>query len=144
MAPVGQKRCFKCGEMKPVFQFYKHPMMADGRLNKCRLCTKRDVRENRYAKHAYYRAYDAIRAKTPKRRELSARTQARMRIESPGKTKARNRVTNAVRDGRLTKQPCVDCGHSERVTAHHTDYRKPLLVEWLCWPCHGRRHRKAV
>lgn len=37
------KKCFKCGAVKPLDQFYKHPQMGDGRLNKCIDCTKKDV-----------------------------------------------------------------------------------------------------
>lgn len=38
------KKCFKCGEEKLLGQFYKHPRMGDGHLNKCIECTKNDVR----------------------------------------------------------------------------------------------------
>lgn len=29
------KTCFKCGLTKSALEFYRHPMMADGRLGKC-------------------------------------------------------------------------------------------------------------
>ena len=37
------KRCFKCLEIKSADDFYKHAAMGDGRLGKCKECTKADA-----------------------------------------------------------------------------------------------------
>lgn len=53
------KKCFKCGIIKPLDEFYKHPGMADGHVNKCIDCNKRDVSVN-YFKHVISEDFNYI------------------------------------------------------------------------------------
>ena len=153
-----KKPCIKCKEEKDLEEFYRHKKMADGRLNKCKDCTKADVRKNREEKSEYYREYDKRRYQDdPKVRERHRRYQstdagkdsvARSREKwlgsNSGKRACHVIVGNAVRDGRLIKkQECEECGCKEgRIHGHHDDYAKPLEVRWLCPACHRSWHVK--
>jgi len=144
------KICFKCGESKPISDFYKHPAMADGHLGKCKECTKKDVHKTRLDSIDYYRDYDNKRSKLPHRKKLNKSIVTNYRAKHPDRYKAHNAVANAVRDGRLIKPDyCSRCGRSDKVIhAHHRDYSKPLDVEWLCVLCHsaerGRPEQKET
>ena len=48
------------------------------------------------------------------------------------KTKARDAVHSALRSGWIAKLPCQVCGVTKHIQAHHPDYTKPLVVQWLC------------
>lgn len=130
------KTCFKCGESKDPEEFYRHPRMADGRLGKCKECTKKDVRENRAARREQYSEYERSRFHDPSRKEKVSGYMKRHRERNPEKYAARIAVGNAVRDGRLTRLPCEECGATDRVQAHHEDYSRPLDVRWLCFKHH--------
>lgn len=150
------KKCFKCKINKPIEMFYKHPKMADGYVNKCKECNKKDVRKNRAAKIDYYREYDRARANAPDRveaRKLYAQTDGGKEAfkKASKKWKELNQVKraahiivgNAIRSGKLDKKyECSECGKKDgRVHGHHDDYSKPLDVRWLCARCHSDWHK---
>lgn len=62
------------------------------------------------------------------------------------KIRAREALKRAVRAGRIVKpDPCQGCaGQAGRIVGHHTNYAKPLEVEWLCDRCHEQRHENDL
>ena len=137
------KWCFRCGAWKKLNQFYVHRRMADGHLNKCKECTKRDVKLRRFLYPEKLKEYEVKRNKKPGRIEKRCGYLRRYRARHPEKDLARSMVFDAVRSGRLAKLPCSECG-SEKVEAHHRDYSKPLDVQWLCHLHHRQAEGRVV
>ena len=140
---IRSKECFKCKVVKPLEDFYAHAQMADGRLNKCKACTKNDVAEHRLKNLDRIRAYDRERAKNEDRKKAAAAVIALWKKEDLRRVRAHSAVQRAVRKGTLTRSPCEICGDVKSV-AHHEDYDKPLQVVWLCNPCHKQRHKEIL
>lgn len=149
------KTCFRCHQTKPLDEFYRHPAMRDGYLNKCKGCTKADVRRRYWEKHETVLEYDRRRNMQPHR--VSARleymqTQQGKLTHSkanntwankhPERKSAINTVNRAKLIGKLTPLPCLICGTAE-TEAHHPDYSRPLDVIWLCTTHHKAAHKLA-
>jgi hypothetical protein len=133
------KQCFRCGEVKPLSEYYRHPRMQDGHLGKCKACTRADVRANRRKRRDHYAAYERERNQQFVRRVLRLRYQRRTMVRHREKAAARSAVARAVRRGRLVRRPCEVCGDT-KTDAHHVDYARPLDVQWLCRRHHADAH----
>lgn len=149
------KKCCKCGKKKVLTEFYKHPKMADGHLNKCKECTKLDVRKNYRDNIEKYKEYEKGRAMLPHRvaarKRYAASPEGKKKIsELKKKWQERNVlkraahiiVGNSLRNGTLEKSPCNVCGSTTKIHGHHEDYEKPLDVVWLCDKHHRERHKE--
>lgn len=146
------KQCFKCKETKPVSEFYKHNRMADGHLNKCSTCTKRDVAENtellKNSPHWVAKERERCRIKEAKYRAQGRQQQHHLSKKlwdqrNKHKRRAHRIAGRAVKNGQLqVKTHCESCGVETRLFKHHPDYALPTLVVWLCSKCHGVVHRK--
>lgn len=135
------KTCFKCLENKQIDDFYKHSSMGDGRLNKCKECTKKDCTKHRVENIEYYRSYDRTRASQPKRRAKTIEVCKKWKSQFPNRRKAQILLGNAVKNKHIEKQPCFICGGNAE--AHHPDYDSPLDVIWLCPAHHKQTHAMA-
>lgn len=55
------------------------------------------------------------------------------------KGRAAQKLRDAVRQGKIKRQPCEICQEPE-AQGHHFDYSKPLEVRWLCPKHHREEH----
>jgi len=134
------KTCFKCNKEKPLRDFYAHPSMRDGHLGKCKLCCQTYEKTKRLIDPSV-RERDNKRSNDPVRQALRRLNSAKWILNNPDGYKAHNAVSNAVRDGKITRGACEVCGG--KAHAHHDDYARPLDVRWLC-ALHHQRHHAAL
>ena len=131
-----KKQCFKCLKEKDLTEFYRHPMMADGLLGKCKECTCLDARKNRASRLDEARAYDRQRGN--RQTVLDTR---KYRKENAEKYAAHVALNNALRDGKVEKtSDCEVCQSTSAIEAHHHDYSCHYSVWWLCAACHKHLH----
>lgn len=138
-------RCNHCGLEKPSEDFYMSSP------TKCKTCTKAAVLKNRIKNIERIRAYDRMRGsmshrvaarseyrKTTAYAESHEAAAKRWENKHPERRKAHIITGNAIKNGKLLKQPCWVCGNGAE--AHHPDYDRPLDVVWLCNPHHKQTH----
>ena len=132
------KKCFKCNKIKSLDEFYTHSKMADGHINKCKECTKDEVKnkqvilrennewvckERKRGRMKYYRLY---------RFTSKAKPEAVKRYFSkyPEKRKA------VIKSQRLISP-------QEGLEKHHWSYNEEHLknVIWLTKKHHSKLHR---
>ena len=135
------KVCRKCGIEKDSSSFSLNHKMPSGRRHSCKGCEKAAEKARRNNKAEEIRAYDRERSKTPARIKHNTENTRKFRSKNPEKYSAHIAVANAIKSGKLVKQPCSVCGN-EKSEAHHEDYSKPLDVWWLCSQHHKDRHKE--
>lgn len=128
------KLCAKCGEAKPETEFYSHPHTADRFMALCKECHKAAATRRRRTNPAV-QEYDRARGSRMKPGYIKERREA-----FPEMYRAHTAVGNALRSGKLKREPCLFCEATENIHGHHRDYSKPLDVVWLCAKCHRRLH----
>ena len=117
--------------------------MADGHLNKCKQCTKKDANNHRNNNLEKIRQYDKDRSKKEHRIKAALEINRRWRSEDKKRAQSHNQVARAVKNGILNKEPCSICGDKKSM-AHHESYDKPLEVVWYCQIHHKKRHKEMV
>ena len=122
---IQTKRCSRCKTRKPRAEF--PPSNRKYQNSWCRPCKRIEDRD-------YQRRR---RANNP---GLKTKEFRKYRKQYPEKARAHKLLNLAVKAGTIKKQPCYKCGAFEKPIAHHSDYSKPYLVEWVCPVHHKELH----
>lgn len=136
----GVKTCLRCNIEKDIEEFYLFAINnRKYRASECKVCNKLATQLRQKANP---KKRDAImKISKAKKPELYREIRKRADRRYPEKAKARSKLREAVRHGRLERQPCLICGILP-VDAHHPDYSKPLDVMWLCRRHHQDEHNR--
>ena len=93
-----------------------------------RAAVRASYQKNRANRIAYIQNYEKLAQQTP---------------EGRLKKRARTAVNHAIRSGVLSRPvDCEKCRQTCKPDAHHDNYNLPLLVRWLCRPCHKKIHQE--
>ena len=124
------KRCFKCGRVLPIEEFYKHSRMKDGHLNKCKNCAKIDVKRD-YDRHSEDENW------LEKERERGREKFHRLGYKRMFR-KTREICPESSNISRNLRHAGFDTNGKE---AHHWNYNEPNSVFLLSRKAHRRIHQ---
>ena len=135
--------CSGCGVKKSLNDYYQ----SKGRCKACIAAYQKAYRDKKNAnkpvdwkqktkdKKAYMDKWNAANPgySTLKKREWWQRNKDRLKVKWA--------VIDALKSGKINKQPCFVCGEL-KVEAHHADYSAPLAISWLCKQHHLELHKE--
>lgn len=151
-----QKKCKKCNKLLHLTDFYKSKQTQDGYLCHCKDCMKENARAYRKLNIEKVKEYDRNRPNAVERgqkqrnriknskalRQKCNKLKNKWTKRNPEKKSAQRLLGRAVQKGLILKpKSCSKCKSTEKIEAHHYDYKEPLEVDWLCISCHNMKHR---
>lgn len=132
------KKCSCCLEIRPLSEYQTRRASKDGLTASCRRCL--DLRDaDRYKKEKTIRSLrQKAYSQTAEGKSAHTRAISKWKDAQSSRRAANVILGNAVKYGKVKKQPCWVCGCDAE--AHHPDYDRPLDVVWLCRLHHREAH----
>lgn len=132
------KKCFKCGASKEMSEFYKHPATLDGYLNKCKKCTKADIKLNVEKNRTNVNWIESRKKSARKwqRQNVSnSKTTSETRRKYIDKFPEKRRAMNA-------SQRIIKAGYHKHHWSYNDEHFKDVI--WLTNREHNKAHRFIV
>ena len=138
------KICNHCNEDKSLDQFYSDKYSKDGLRCECKLCNRKVSIDRPEYSRRYRESHLFERRMKDRKRFNSSRSKKHAeRRRGTEKYKAVCKLHYAIASGKIKKpSKCEICGEDTILHGHHSNYKEPLNVLWLCSRCHGIKHRK--
>ena len=100
-----EKECTKCGEIKPLREFYKDKQKPDGYMYWCKICSTLSHKSAEGIK------YNLEYKSTPQGKAMVATIMTKYRQDYPERTQANDRVNYAVKTGKLPPVSSLTCSY---------------------------------
>lgn len=134
------KRCFKCGYLKPLTDFYRHNAMADKHLNKCKSCTKSDVKSRQDALKSDQTWVETERARgREKYHRLGYTGKSKPEANKRWLDKFPEKRKAHIASGRL---PPPEVGLEKHHWSYNEEHHKDVI--WLSKRDHTKAHRFII
>ncbi len=159
------KKCSKCKKAKPFSEFHKNKAKKDGFQDYCKICTNTQVKKylktekGRESRRQYYytetyQTYQKVYRKKYQRTDGYKELQRKYRQTEKGKIvqknyrqkykleiRARRAISNAIRDGKITRPDvfhCLYCFMQAQEYHHYLGYEPEHWFDVIpvCVPCH--------
>jgi hypothetical protein len=141
-SPATTKCCRACKTAKPLNEFTRHRLSKDGHRHDCKDCVTKGRAKKRPPLTPEQKQAARERSAQPYRRVATVLAVKAWRVRNPEAVTANRTVERAVRNGRITPAAtceAIGCESSDRLHAHHNDYKRARSVIWLC----GGHHRQV-
>ena len=147
--PIKTKKCCHCKQILPVSEFHKDRSQHDGFCPCCRFCHKQIQKRYRRSEKGkqnnilYQRRYRI----TEKGKQLCSQSYKRYCTRNPEKIKAKHKVNNAIRDGKMLPACHYWCFCGKQAEQYHHPSYTPehqLDVIPICRLCHIKLHREVL